>query len=291
MVVNKFLGDGGRDTSFGGGAGFVGIQAGNTNAEAIDLAVQSDGKLVMGGFQPAGTSALVRLTADGLADSTFEPPTGTSAIAANTYPTAGSCINAIGVLPSGEILAATQIASGAANGFLGFQFTSQGVLETSYGTGGTASAPVSSPLNGWLPGGVGMIVQPGGMSVQAGSTTSTIELARFTTGGQLDTTFGPNMNGQVSTSIPGSSTVSVSSIALMPDEGFVVATQFATATPIGVVRYTAAGALDTTFAGTGYTGFSGAAAGAAEAVAVDSVGRILLAAALNGTVNVARFWP
>jgi hypothetical protein len=76
----------------------------------------------------------------------------------------------------------------------------------------------------------------------------------------------------------------------MSDAGFVLSTHFTGAKPIGVVRYTAAGVLDTAFAGVGYAAVAGPA-GVTEPIAVDAVDRIYVATVSGTTVNIFRFWP
>jgi hypothetical protein len=127
------------------------------------------------------------------------------------------------------------------------------------------------------------------MTIQVGSTSSTIEAVRFTTDGLVDGTFGSS--GRVSTSIPGSSTVGVDAVALMSDARFVLSTHFTGAKPLGVVRYTAAGALDTTFAGVGYAAVADPTAGGGRPIAVDALDRIYVAEAVGATVIIFRFWP
>jgi uncharacterized delta-60 repeat protein len=282
MFVVKFLDDGGLDTTFAGGLGVQGIAEGNVDSKAGSLAIQPDGKLILGGYL-GPVPALVRLNADGSDDPTFDPSQAGLAIGVNTYPDAGGVVQSLGLLPSGEILAG-MLTSGANLDVGGFRFMTDGGIDPTYGSGGVASTAVPASLT---EGTIGVLIQ-GESSIYVGSTPSTLEAARFLSDGGLDPTFGEA--GVASTAIPDSSSVTAFSVASTADGGFVVATQLATATPIGVARFTADGALDTTFAGVGYTGISGPV-GYSEAVAVDAVGRIVLAVSYSGVVTIARFWP
>jgi len=78
MLVARFLSSGALDTSFGAGAGYVTLNPGQIDV-ATSVAVQADGKLVVGGYSAypngaggeIGQVALARLDSDGLADNGF----------------------------------------------------------------------------------------------------------------------------------------------------------------------------------------------------------------------------
>ena len=75
FAVVKYNSDGTLDTSFGGGDGIVTTDFGSTNDEVNDLAIQSDGKIVVVGstyVNNAKIFAVARYNADGTLDTTFD---------------------------------------------------------------------------------------------------------------------------------------------------------------------------------------------------------------------------
>src|SRR5262249_19783462 len=97
-----------------------------------------------------------------------------------------------------------------------------------------------------------VVIQPDGRIVVAYSSGSTFNLARYNADGSLDTSFGPQGTGIVSTSLGKQTTGTAYSLALQPDGEIVVAgtVTSSTGTNLALARYTAGGLLDTSF-GTG----------------------------------------
>ncbi|HEY2517051.1 MAG TPA: delta-60 repeat domain-containing protein [Polyangiaceae bacterium] len=286
FLVSRFSPTGQLDPSFGSG-GFFNLEAGGVDAKPYDLVPLPDGKLLLGGF--AGSNlALLQLTPAGTVDTTYGTKgDGTSLLAP---PNGAHAITALALLPDGNVLGPIDASS-----FLVERFTPAGSLDATYGASGQATAPAPPSPSG-AP--FGVVLQPDGKAVVAGNTTPSssvagaVQLARFDTAGALDKTFG--QDGVASTTFPGGS-ATTSALVRMPDGRFVVGATLPTSAPIGIVRYDATGALDTAFAGTGYTGVAGYSYG--DAVALDDAGRIVISAfAMNATedtasVVVARFWP
>jgi uncharacterized delta-60 repeat protein len=149
------------------------------------------------------------------------------------------------------------------------RLTTGGVLDTTFGSGGTQTIPVSS-------GGVtynnvtadDIAVQSDGkidvLGLASPSTTSTgsavrLVVARLNANGSLDTTFG---NGgfqliNFSTSTSTQATLSASALAVGPDGSIVAVGTTSTSTSNGqvfaIARLTPGGALDTSFNGAGTT--------------------------------------
>jgi uncharacterized delta-60 repeat protein len=303
FLAAQFTSHGTLDPSFGGGH-FVSTaidDAGGSSVDskAYDLAVQPDGKLVLGGYAattPSPTSTLLRLLPDGTADDAFgSSDNGVS------QDSASDGITGVALLPGGQLL--TSISS---TSFVAARFTPAGPVDLSYGTGRYATEPAAAALisgGSGFPffGAQGVAIQLGGEAVVAGATnlsgssTGGIALARFDSSGHLDTSFG--QGGLVSTAIPGGN-ATAGDLALTLDGGFAVSALLPTTTPIGVVRYSPSGDLDVDFAGLGYAGMPGIrGTTVGEAIAVDAVGRIVVGAfvtdASTDTVSVviARFWP
>lgn len=162
------------DATFDIGAG------GSTAAQVNAIAIQTDGRVVVGGkFTDLGgakTTNLARFTAAGLADVTF----------GSTLTTDGE-VTAVAIRPT-VTTSAPQLGSFA-------WLNTNGSLRTSFG----------SDANARLVGQVTAVVfdSQGRMLVAGAFTNRTAvtngNLLRFSASGVLDTNFNPNINGQVST--------------------------------------------------------------------------------------------
>jgi uncharacterized delta-60 repeat protein len=176
------------DTTFGSGGKVV------TNlgydADLYDLAIQGDGKIVVGGVGgtgPVDNFTLARYDTSGSLDPTF----GNAGIS-TALP---GWAMAVVVQPDGRIVAAgrTWSNTGAQPQWGLERLNSDGSVDTRFGTGGL----VLGPGGGWIR---GMVLQTNGKLVVYGDG-STFALARYNTDGSLDTTFGTG--GQVNTQIGG----------------------------------------------------------------------------------------
>jgi uncharacterized delta-60 repeat protein len=131
------------------------------------------------------------------------------------------------------------------------RYNPDGTLDTTFGTGGTVSIAFNG---GILDAADDVAIQPDGRIVVVGftrvGTQDDFGLARFNANGSPDVTFGTN--GKVSTDFAGSADRAWA-VLVQTDGRLVVAGHAVTPSPTGggndfaVARYTAAGALDTTF--------------------------------------------
>jgi uncharacterized delta-60 repeat protein len=143
-----------------------------------------------------------------------------------------------------------------------------GDLDTAFGSGGKVTTPVGAGRD--LAQAVAL--QPDGKIIVAGYAQSDFALVRYHPDGSLDTAFGTN--GKAITPV-GVATDEAYAVAVQPDGKIVLAGRASTG--FGLVRYLPNGSLDTSF-GTGgkvITQISGLSI--AEAVAVQSDGKIVLA--------------
>jgi uncharacterized delta-60 repeat protein len=185
ILVVRYLSDGNLDTGFGVG-GKVLSSPYSGDAEAIGVALQPDGKIVVLGAGFPG--ALVRYTKDGVLDSGF----GVGGIVS------GSNGAAIGVQTDGKIVVAR---SGPSVNQIGaMRFNPDGTLDTSFGVGGEAVIllPPDVP-NGTTSVAPSLAIQSDGKILIGGSryftgglviTLHYSSLARFDTNGVLDPAFG-----------------------------------------------------------------------------------------------------
>jgi uncharacterized delta-60 repeat protein len=214
-------------------------------ANAISVAVESDGKIVAagwsGGTNAASFATLVRYTPRGKLDPSFGRG-GKVVTALGTQHDAQ--LSAVALQPDGKIvaLATTYLPSGTA--VVVARFTSSGEPDPSFGQGGQVT--VDS-----LIGGSAVLVQPDGKMVAAGSlgfaAGARAALVRYTAEGKLDSSFGSG--GEVTTDWAGY----IASLALEPNGklvagGSVIAdpNQNGPGSPL-MARYTEDGSLDPSF--------------------------------------------
>jgi uncharacterized delta-60 repeat protein len=251
------------DSTFGTGGIFT------TNFTQYDAtilnaaAIQSDGKIVLGGSNPGG-AALARLNTNGTLDSSF----GSDGIVNNTFGADGP-VMAVAIQPDGKILA---YASGFFGGSVG-RFNSDSSVDTSFGSDGFA---ISKSLGSGPRILSVMALQADGKILVTGAGL----IGRYTSTGQLDTSFGSGGTG-----IAALNSTIATAIAVQSDGKILVTTGVAPPTELfgspylpsqqagAIARYKPNGSLDTTF------GISGQAACVASAatIAIQSNGKIVVA--------------
>ncbi len=112
LLIARFNTNGTLDTSFGGGSGYVRLDNAATNPSreiGRDVAIQPDGKIVVGGVSSVAESQVVlvaRFNADGTPDATFAP--GGYKIGAPLPDTGYHSFDAVGIAlqPDGSIIVA-----------------------------------------------------------------------------------------------------------------------------------------------------------------------------------------
>ena len=230
----RFTANGELDHSFGTN-GFVdlsGYEIQNT-ARVMGIALRPDGRILLamssGGFLQA-----VQLMPNGTVDSSLY-----------TAQTVSDVTQAVALLPNGQFLLAglSRVA----------RFNADGTLDTTFGTNGYAAVNFGSPF----PFMSEIAIDPAGRIVVAGdaqfsnSGPDEMAVARLTASGALDTNFGSGGSTLITTGANGGS---VTSLVVQADGKIVVgglATTAGNSDQAALVRLTAAGALDTTFNGSG----------------------------------------
>lgn len=207
--VARYLPNGTLDASFDGD-GLVTTQATAAHDHVFDLELQGDGKIVAVGtaFDPADsartTIVLARYHSDGTLDGSFDGD--------------GLVVAPFGVRTSAAFDAALQrdgkivTAGGAVS-----RFNPDGSPDTGFGGGGQASEAVDAAA---------LALQPDGKLLVAGSrftppSTVDIGVARLTTAGRLDATYG--RGGSVFTDVGSGSEDRAGAAVLGPDGKLVVA--------------------------------------------------------------------
>jgi uncharacterized delta-60 repeat protein len=266
------------------------------------MALQPDGKIVVcGTVDEAPFVAFVRrFNADGSPDATFGASTDSSppmvTVASPAAGMAAGCA-ALAVLSSGHIAftGSAQDASQNQNAWV-VELNPDGSTDAAFGTGGVAWAPTSLQAAGAtsIAEGAG-----GSLLIVGAASTGSISggspyIARFSSNGVIDTTFGGNGLGYTVSGYAKATGFN----ALAPATGgqFLAALDLPT---FGVQRYAAAGLLDSTFFNQGTATLSlGVGASTAKAVTVQSDGSVVavgsaVASANDGSstseIAVARF--
>lgn len=302
FAVARFLSTGIQDPTFGSG-GQVVTAVGVGSASAYAACIQADGKIVVGGIAYNGTNedfALVRYTENGALDTSFGA--GTGKVMINVGDSDDYAL-AVAVQSDGKILIAGQsITAGTGIGaFTLVRRTLTGDFDPTFG-GGTGRAVTtigdnSSTIRSIALQSDGGIVVAGGADLNA---RHVFTLARYTSSGYLDTTFGSG-TGIVSTRIGNGSADVAQAVALQTD-GRIVVGGFAdvdNTQDLAVARYLSTGVLDTTFGGgLGYVtkGFELGSRDYGYGVAIQRDGKIVLAGyrrvtgvSSNADFAVARF--
>jgi uncharacterized delta-60 repeat protein len=132
--IARLLADGTLDAAFDGD-GRLRLDLSPTWDEAIDLAVQSDGRIVVAAAASAGgnfTYTLLRLLADGSLDPTF----GNGGRVDTDIGARGDTPQALALQADGRIVVAGSASSATVNDFGLVRYLSDGTLDAGFGTGG-----------------------------------------------------------------------------------------------------------------------------------------------------------
>ena len=141
--------DGARDTSFGGNYGTNGkvvTDFGNGDDEIMAVAIQSDGKIVAAGFASNGTDddfALARYNSDGILDTTFN----TTGKVTTNFSSGDDRAQAIVIQPDGMIVVAGYATYSGKKEFALARYTSTGILDASFGSGGIVHNHTSANID------------------------------------------------------------------------------------------------------------------------------------------------
>jgi uncharacterized delta-60 repeat protein len=293
--VNTFLfslarynSDGSLDASFGTG-GKVATNFGN-GAGANAIAIQSDGKIVIGGgaFLGNGTQndfALLRYNTNGALDTSF----GASGKVTTDFFARDDRVNALAIQGDGKIVAA-----GVASPMLGApvfalaRYDDFGNLDPTFDTDGK----VTADLFGLAAVANALAIQSDGKIVAAGATfidsvfvntPLDFALARYTGNGTPDPTFGTG--GKITTDFFGS-TDSANAVVIQSD-GKIISAGFAAIPFVSIdfalARYTNGGALDTSFGTGGRVTTAFGQRAFANGAAIQSDGKIVAAGVADAT--------
>jgi uncharacterized delta-60 repeat protein len=274
--VVRYLPDGTPNTNFGTG-GIVTTPFFGKGAAANAVAVQSDGKIVVAGFadQASGINsdfALARYNADGTLDQSFDG----DGIVTTDLSGQDDDARAVAVQPDGKIV----VAGTAGEDIAVARYMPNGKLDTTFGNGGFKVTDLGS-----VDVATGVALTPSGQILLAGYTigaklNNDFLLARYSTNGSLDTTFGTN--GTTKTDISGAddfaedlTTDAAGRIIVVGESTSPTSPPF---TDMALARYHPDGTPDTSFATNGIltADFQGRG-DSGQDVALDAQGRIVAA--------------
>jgi uncharacterized delta-60 repeat protein len=287
LALVRYTPAGNPDTTFGGGDGIVTTPIGSGSDIGYALGIQTDGKiLVTGSSYNSGSGddfALVRYTDVGDLDTTFGGGDGIVTTSIGDSTDAGY---AIAIQTDGKVLVAGYTYETNDYDFALARYTSAGVLDTAFGGGdGIVTLPIGSS-NDYCH---ALEIQKDDKILVAGSSiiggTHDFALVRYTTGGDLDTTFGGG-DGIVTTPI-GSDWDTGHALGIQTDDKILVcgSANNGTDTDVALVRYTSTGDLDTTFGGGDgiVTTQIGSDQEVGYALGIQADGKILVAGYYEGT--------
>ena len=217
--IARYLSNGALDSSFGVGGTVVQKFGSNANGHAI--VVQADGKLVIAGYTTNPTTGndefiIARYSAKGVIDTSFGS-NGYSTVAIGLG--MNYCHALLGQSDGKFILTGGALTS-QSNDFALARFNSNGSLDTSFGSNGvvttdftvTGRATADETATGAL--------QADGKIVVGGYANRQFAIARYSTTGALDTSFGSG--GKVTAKIGTGNDDFIKSLALQADNKIVV---------------------------------------------------------------------
>jgi uncharacterized delta-60 repeat protein/uncharacterized repeat protein (TIGR01451 family) len=276
FAVVRFNTDGTLDTSFDSD-GIVTTPIGSASDSGEAVAVQEDGKILVGGHARVGSFddyALARYNTDGSLDTSFS----SDGIVIQSIGSEDDRLNGMALQSDGKILVAGISSDGASADLVIVRFNADGTLDTTFDGDGVVEATITGE-------GVSLAVQGDDKIVIAAAlsngTNFDFALARYTADGSLDSSF--DSDGIVTTAV-GSGDDVATAVAVQPDGKILAAGLFSNGTDndIGLVRYNADGSLDTSFGSNGKTTTSiSANEDFPSATGFQEDGKILVAGAIN----------
>ena len=289
FILARFNANGSLDTSFGVAGKVVTDMVSGQQEEALGVAIQGDGRIIVVGYTRPGLGfnfALARYNTDGSLDGSFGVGGKvTSGVAGLAY--------AVAIQPDGRIVVAGELAitSPIGTDFADFalaRFNPNGSLDTTFGSAGRLTTDIGAGTNSAR----NIVLQPNGAIVVSGNPIGTAagfdhtDMARYDSNGGLDATFGSGGKLSLGGALVGEG------LALQGDGRFVLVGSVnvgtgATATArFALMRLNTNASPDTSFgnAGTVSTDISGRG-DSAFAVAIQNDGRIVVAGRSSDQVS------
>ena len=264
------------------GTGKVTTGIGSADDFGYSVAIQADGKIVVAGSANNGANidvAVARYNTNGTLDTTFN---GTGKVTSDFG--GQESIYGVALQSDGKIVVSGGITGLGKDNFLLARYTTNGVLDSTFGTGGKVFAAIGTGSDV----GEKLTIQNDGKIVVAGFSYNGSDydfaVARFLTNGTFDTTF--NSTGHATTPV-GNGDDQAYGVQVQSDGKIVIAGRSSNGGfyDFALARFTANGILDTAFNGTGKVITPiGSGHGYAYGVALQSDGKIVAGGrSYNGT--------
>ncbi len=257
IAIARYNIDGSLDGTFGTGGKVTTNFLDPYSEIANAVAIQSDGKIVVGGTVYDGSQnvfLLARYETTGALDLTFD----TDGIVTTAFGITAS-LYSLAIQSDGKIVAGGESFGGSNYDFALARYTSTGALDVTFDTDGKLTTDFGSNDRAYS-----VALQNDGKIVAAGYntiSTTNFAVARYLSDGTLDNTF--DTDGKVTTDFGSNANDQARSVAIQTD-GQIVVAGYGTTTGgyrnFGVVRYNSTdGSLDNSFDGDGIitTNFTG----------------------------------
>jgi uncharacterized delta-60 repeat protein len=292
FCIARFNSDGTPDTSFGS-SGKVIQSIGSTHDQGQSLAIQPDGKILLGGFCYNVSNydfCIARFNSDGTPDTSF----GSSGKVIQPIGSSDDQGQSLAIQSDGKILLGGSCYNISNNDFCIARFNSDGTPDTSFGSSGKVIQPIGSSSDF----GQSLAIQPADGKILLGGyclngSNNDFCIARFNSDGTLDTTFGSS--GKVIQNI-GSSHDYGQSLAIQPDGKIILGGRCYNGSNWNfcIARFNSDGTPDTSFGSSGKVIQSiGSSSDFGYSLAIQSDGKILLGGScINGSnwdFCIARF--
>ncbi len=278
----RYHADGRLDTSFGPDRSGKVITHFSGIDRAYALALDSHGKIIVAGAVNNNADfGLARYHADGRLDTSFGPDRSGKV---TTHFSGADRAYALVVDSHGRIIVAGGVNNDADFGLA--RYHADGRLDTSFGP--DRSGKVTTHFSG-VDRAYALALDSHGRIIVAGGVNNDADfgLARYHANGTLDTSFGPNRSGKVTTNFSGVDRAR--GLTIQPDGKIIVVGGVNNNADFGLARYHANGTLDTSFGQRGkvVTNFSGT--DWAAAVALQADGKIVVVGNGGEDFGVARY--
>lgn len=265
FLLLRYLADGSLDPSFGAG-GKVITSFGDDSDRALAVAIQPDGKIVVGGESQSGAStsgidfALARYLPNGALDPAFG--NGGKVVTAISSHAGRDSIYALALpVVDGE---QRILAVGGEGNFQAARYRANGQLDAGFGSGGK----VTDLFNASIGSARSVVLLPGGQAVLAGSVANDFAAVQLTAQGTLDASFGTG--GRFVHAVSATNWNSATALVRQADGKLVlggwVYTGNSSAGDFAALRIDARGQLDASF-GTGGVAIHATAAGTKSDIA------------------------
>lgn len=287
FALVRFLSSGTLDTTFGT-AGLATVNFATERDEAHAAVHDSTGRVTLAGFRQVSNAAsrdfaLARFTTGGVLDTTF----GTAGLQTLNFNTDDDEAYGLVIDTNGRYIAGGFRENGGAatRDFALARFTTAGALDTTYGTGGrvvTDFVGDDDEIMALALDTLGRTVAAG-FSEDGNAASRRFALARYTTGGVLDTTFGTA--GLVTTNISAGEDIIY---GLVIDSLGKIVVAGISNDNVGVARYLTTGAIDTSFGVAGLASVDNGGTELGEAVGIQDNGKIVISGETGNNIMVVR---